>query len=54
MADKRTNSVVVTADELTVDRIRKLVATSIPRSSNLATSASFTSSMPTRSRPLKY
>ena len=26
MADKRTNSVVVTADELTVDRIRKLVA----------------------------
>ena len=26
VADKRTNSVVVTADELTVDRIRKLVA----------------------------
>jgi general secretion pathway protein D len=26
VADKRTNSVVVTADELSVDRIRKLVA----------------------------
>ena len=39
MADKRTNSVVVTADELTVDRIVSWWRTSTRRSSNLATSA---------------
>jgi general secretion pathway protein D len=44
--DKRTNSVLVTGDELQRARIRKLIATSIRPWSRPATSRSSTSSTP--------